>query len=135
MKKENITEIDEAIADAIAEEEVTREQEKAAIKTQAENDFKEDLRDALREHFKGALKRKDDEKVTIDLQEYLLLKMKEADLDRLLTAILAGAELNYSKDDLRVNGCYVVDALKILYPEAYENILSDLQAEYNEGGE
>ena len=105
-------EIDEMIADAKAEEE-TRE------------DFKNKLRDGL----KDALEPKSNTKVTIDLSEYVTLKQKDMDLDRLLSTIIDALELirGYSNDYLRLSSegeNAIVNAFKVLYPTAYDNVLA-----------
>lgn len=120
MKKENI-ELEELIADARAEEEVEKEQERAAREEKAREDF----RDTLREQLKEALIPKSDNKVTISLSEYLILKQKEADLDRILNAIVDGLGLSYSKEYLRLKEREnVVDAFRVLYPDVYDHLLA-----------
>lgn len=120
MKRENI-EIEELIADARAEEEVAAEQERAAREEKAREDF----RDTLREQLKEALIPKSDNKVTISLSEYLILKQKEADLDRILNAIVDGLGLSYSKEYLRLKEREnVVDAFRVLYPDVYDHLLA-----------
>ena len=126
MKKEIKTTIDEAIADAIAEEEVTREQEKAIKEEKASADF----RDLLREQLKDALTlRNDDAKVTISLKDYIILKQKEVDLDRILNSMVDSVYLNYSKDELRLNGDRVIETMRVLYPEVYDTLLATEIAE------
>lgn len=114
--------IEEMIADAKAEEEVAREQERAAKEEKAREDF----RDTLRAQLKDALKvRNDESKVTIPLSEYVILKQKEADLDRILNALVDDIELNYSKDALRIRGGErAIEAIRVLYPEAYDALLA-----------
>ena len=123
--------IEEMIADARAEEEVAAEQERAAKEEKAREDF----RDTLREQLKEALIPKDDNKVTINLSEYLILKQKEADLDRILNAIVDGLGLNYSKDDLRLGESdNVVSAIRVLYPDVYDALLAaELENAEHEG--
>ena len=126
MKKEIKTTLDEAIADAIAEEEVTREQEKAIKEEKASADF----RDLLREQLKDALTlRNDDAKVTISLKDYIILKQKEVDLDRILNSMVDSVYLNYSKDELRLNGDRVIETMRVLYPEVYDTLLATEIAE------
>ena len=126
MKKGIKTEIDEAIADAIAEEEVTREQEKAIKEEKASADF----RNLLREQLKDALTlRNDDAKVTISLKDYVILKQKEVDLDRILNTMVDSVYLNYSKDELRLNGDRVIETMRVLYPEVYDTLLATEIAE------
>ena len=113
--------IDELIADAQAEEEVAREQERAAKEEKAREDF----RDTLREQLKEALIPKSDNKVTISLSEYVILKQKEADLDRILNAIVDGLGLSYSKEYLSLKESEnVVDAIRVLYPDVYDAFLA-----------
>lgn len=114
--------IEEMIADAKAEEEVAREQERAAKEEKAREDF----RDTLRAQLKDALKvRNDESKVTIPLSEYVILKQKEADLDRILNALVDDIELNYHKDALRIReGERTIEAIRVLYPEAYDALLA-----------
>ena len=121
MKKENI-ELEELIADARAEEEVAAEQERAAREEKAREDF----RNTLREQLKDALKvRNDESKVTIPLSEYVILKQKEADLDRILNALVDDIELNYSKDALRIRGGErAIEAIRVLYPDVYDHLLA-----------
>ena len=122
--------IEEMIADAKAEEEVAREQERAAKEEKAREDF----RDTLREQLKEALIPKSDNKVTISLSEYVILKQKETDLDRILSAIVDGLELSYNKEYLRLKDDNVVDAISILYPDVYDTLLAaELERAEHEG--
>lgn len=123
--------IEELIADARAEEEVAAEQERAAREEKAREDF----RDTLREQLKEALIPKSDNKVTISLSEYVILKQKEADLDRILNAIVDGLGLSYSKDYLSLKESEkVVDAIRVLYPDVYDHLLAaELEHAEHEG--
>jgi hypothetical protein len=123
--------IEEMIADAKAEEEVAREQERAAKEEKARDDF----RDTLREQLKEALIPKSDNKVTINLSEYVILKQKEADLDRILNAIVDGLGLSYSKEYLSLKESEnVVDAIRVLYPDVYDALLAaELERAEHEG--
>ena len=123
--------IEEMIADAKAEEEVAREQERAAKEEKAREDF----RDTLRERLKEALIPKDESKVTISLSEYVILKQKEADLDRILNAIVDGLGLSYSKEYLSLKESEnVVDAFRVLYPDVYDHLLAaELERAEHEG--
>lgn len=113
--------IEEMIADAKAEEEVAREQAKAAKEEKAREDF----RDTLREQLKEAIIPKNESKVTINLSEYVILKQKEADLDRILNAIVDGLGLSYSKEYLSLKESdKVVDAIRVLYPDVYDHLLA-----------
>lgn len=134
MSNKNV-DIEEMIADAKAEEEVAREQERAAKEEKARDDFRDTLREQLKEQLKEALIPKSDNKVTISLSEYLILKQKEADLDRILNAIVDGLGLNYSKDDLRLGESdNVVSAIRVLYPDVYDHLLAaELERAEHEG--
>lgn len=123
--------IEELIADARAEEEVAAEQERAAREEKAREDF----RDTLREQLKEALIPKSDNKVTISLSEYVILKQKEADLDRILNAIVDGLGLSYSKEYLSLKESEnVVDAFRVLYPDVYDHLLAaELEHAEHEG--
>lgn len=124
MDKKNITNLDEAIADARAEEEVAKA-----------NKTKDDFSKQLREGIKDALKVNNDEKVSISLKEYVQLKQKETDLERILSAIVDNLELNYSGEYLRMSGGEdMANVLKALFPEAYDTILAhELARKENEG--
>lgn len=123
--------IEEIIADAKAEEEVAAEQERAAKEEKAREDF----RDTLREQLKEALIPKSDNKVTISLSEYVILKQKEADLDRILNAIVDGLDLGYNKEYLTLSDKdKVVDAFRVLYPDVYDHLLAaELEHAEHEG--
>lgn len=126
-----MTDIDEVIADAIAEEEVAKEQAKAAKEEKERESFRETLRDQL----KDALTSKHEEaKVTISLAEYTTLKFKEMDLDRLLNAIVDDFKLNYSNEYLRLDGNRIENTFRSLYPDMYDAILAvELENAASEG--
>ena len=127
--------IEEMIADAKAEEEVAREQERAA-RAAKEEKAREDFRDTLREQLKDALKvRNDESKVTIPLSEYVILKQKETDLDRILNAIVDGLGLSYNNEYLYLkNDGRVSDAFRVLYPDVYDHLLAaELEHAEHEG--
>lgn len=108
--------IEEIIADARAEEEVAREQAAAREKT-----FKDELREKLKETFRP----REEERVTITLSEYVILTNKAMDLDRVLNAIVDNLKLSYNKEFLSLhNDDKVVDAFRVLYPEAYGALLA-----------
>lgn len=115
MEKKKV-DIEEIIADARAEEEVAREQ--AAAK---EKSFKDELREKLKETFRP----REEERVTITLSEYVILTNKAMDLDRVLNAIVDNLKLSYNKEFLSLrNDDKVVDAFRVLYPEAYGALLA-----------
>lgn len=109
---EKITNIEELIADAKAEEE-------------AKKAVQDDLTNALMKSFtanlnKGAEEKNNGGSVTISLSEYVELKQIESDFNRLFDAIVRSFELNYNHEDIRVDGDIVKDIFKALYPEEYE---------------
>lgn len=117
----NKVDIEEMIADAKAEEEVAAEQGIAAKVEKAREDF----RDTLREQLKEALLPKNESKVTINLSEYVLLKQKETDLDRILNAIVDGLGLSYSKEYLSLKDSdRVEETFRALYPDVYDTLLA-----------
>ena len=119
--------IEEIIADARAEEEVAREQAAAKEKT-----FKDELREKLKETFRP----REEERVTITLSEYVILTNKAMDLDRVLNTIVDNLTLSYNKEYLRLDDeGKVVDAFRVLYPEAYGALYAaelDRLKEYDE---
>lgn len=101
-------EIEEMIADAKAEEEVKKDNE---FRTQLRNG----LKDALGESTK----------VNINLSEYVQLKQKELDLDRILNALIDNVELNYSDDGLRLRDYdTLITVFRVLYPDVYDHLLA-----------
>ena len=107
---EKKVDIEEIIADARAEEEVAREM--------AKSNFRDELRGKLKEAFTP----REEESVRIDLREYVTLVNKAMDLDRVLNAIVDNLELSYNNEYLKLDnyGEKVVDAFRVLYPEAYD---------------
>ena len=121
--------IDEVIADARAEEEVAKEQ---AIES-SENKFREDLKAHLIYAFKDNIKLNKENSVTLSLNEYLILKFKERDLENIISAIIPNLTLEYDGESLRLNNkSDVVDVIKVIYPDMYEAILEDLQQKEGE---
>ena len=105
--------IEEIIADARAEEEVAREM--------AKSNFRDELRGKLKEAFTP----REEESVRIALSEYVTLVKKAMDLDRVLNAIVDNVTLSYNKEYLRLDDeSKVVDAFRVLYPEAYDALLA-----------
>lgn len=129
MENKNV-DIEELIADAKAEEEVRKEQPCKDFS------FRDELESHLKEAFSD-IKARRDNKVTIDLNEYLILKFKERDLERIVATILDKLTLNYTKDGLKLSDQWddISNIIKALYPEVYENILFDLQEEAERKGE
>lgn len=113
------TDIEEVIADAKAEEEVAKEQQETADDTSFRDELREHLRDAFRES------KANGNKVNVDIDDYVILKLRSADLDRLLSAIMDELTLSYNKEYLRVgSGDRIADTFRVLYPEAYDHILA-----------
>lgn len=100
--------IDEIIAEAMAEEAV-----------------KKDMADSKPNIFKT------ETKVTIDLNEYVTLKMIEKDFSIIFSIICEGLELAYDKSGLMYGGDYhaLARAIKMLYPDIYSSIFEELKAE------
>lgn len=123
MENKNV-DIEELIADAKAEEEVRKEQPC--------NDFsfREELESHLKEAFSD-IKARRESKVTIDLNEYLILKFKERDLERIVATILDKLTLNHDKSGLWIydHEDDISNIIKVLYPEVYQDILYGLQEE------
>lgn len=125
MENKNV-DIEELIADAKAEEEVRKEQPCKDFS------FREELESHLKEAFSD-IKARRENKVTIDLNEYLILKFKERDLEKIVATILDELKLHYTKEDLTLyDDGAIVNMIKALYPEVYQNILYDLQEEDKE---
>ena len=125
MENKNV-DIEELIADAKAEEEVRKEQPCKDFS------FREELESHLKEVFSD-IKARRENKVTIDLNEYLMLKFKERDLEKIVATILDELKLHYTKEDLTLyDDGAIVNMIKALYPEVYQNILYDLQEEDKE---
>ena len=114
-------EIDEAIADALAEEQVAKAFE------QAEAKGKEEQRN--REFFKSLMRGEslaDKREVTITLSEYVELKDKERDLDLILKAIIEGMGLSYNNEYIYLkNEGEVTNVFRILYPDVYESLYDE----------
>lgn len=129
MENKNV-DIEELIADAKAEEEVRKEQPCKDFS------FRDELESHLKEAFSD-IKTRRENKVTIDLNEYLILKFKERDLERIVATILDKLILNYTKDGLKLYDQWddISDIIKALYPEVYEDILYTLQEEAERKGE
>lgn len=119
--------IDEIIADAIAEEEVAREQEKTRAKKKAADNFKKELKESLI-NMVAELAPQAEQQVKIDLSEYISLVYMARDLDVFKRAIKRALKLNYNGERLYIgDGDEIEDAFKTLYYEEYNDILSELQ--------
>jgi hypothetical protein len=121
-------EIDEAIADALAVEEVEKAQLEEMLKKgieEADEKAREDFKDILREHLNSHMP---GVKVEVDLDEYVALKQKETDLDRILTPIMKHLKLSYGGDYLIIDSdsIEIARTIKALYPNEYDNIYKSL---------
>lgn len=63
--------------------------------------------------------------------EYIDLKIKERNLDKLIDAIEKELFLGYSMDYLGVRGDEILDAYKVLYTARYDETLKKLKEEKN----
>lgn len=114
--EENKT-IDEIIADAKAEEEV-------------EKDFRNSLKHELAQDI-GA--QKEEQTVTISLEEYLYFNAKNMDFDRVMSAIVKDAALSYDKERLIVSDREnIFNTIKVLFPDIYDTLLKRLLKEDKE---
>ena len=67
-------------------------------------------------------------KVSIDLEEYIELRKSDMILDNLVCLILDNSRLSYDKKDLLMeNELKIFDYLKIHYPETIESTILNLQ--------
>ena len=99
--------IDEMIADAQAEEEAKKEL--ASMKFERP-------------------KRKTEE-VTISLHEYLILRQKEVDMDRLFDAVIQSLELSYNSSYLYIkNDEKIMDTIRILFAPVYDALFEQKKA-------
>lgn len=76
-----------------------------------------------------AFEEKRSETVTISLTEYLVLRQKETDFTRLVKAITNDLEPNMNCDYLRISGIgeNTINTIKVLFPELYQEILTDFK--------
>ena len=105
---DNKINIDEMIADAIAEEEVKNDN-------------------------KGMFSKFNEVEITIPLKEYLSLKLMSADFDRIMRGIMDSFGLNYNGESLRVNnGESITEVMNVLYPDIMENLYEELKKKEQE---
>lgn len=105
---DNKINIDEMIADAIAEEEVKNDN-------------------------KGMFSKYNEVEITIPLKEYLSLKLMNADFDRIMRGIMDSFGLNYNGESLRVNnGESITEVMNVLYPDIMENLYEELKKKEQE---
>jgi hypothetical protein len=120
---EKITNIEELIADAKAEEEVRREQ------------VHDDLTNALMRSFTANLNKDAESKgasVTVSLAEYVQLKQMELDYARLFSAIIESFGLSYRHDHLIISKeDSILQTFKVLHAEEFKELEQDMVDEWN----
>lgn len=115
--------IEEMIADAKAEEEV-EEEFTPPFKSERER-IADELKKKLSEYYEKLINTSD--KINVSIVEYVELKQKEIDLDRLCMALCNSVELNYSKEYLTLENDSVLNTFKALYPDTYYALLADVK--------
>jgi len=101
--------IDETIADALAEEEVKKMNEPKKISL---TDVKT---------------MKPEPMVEVSVDEYVSLKLIKYDLERIVHAIVADLKLNYSGDALYSAGEETLKAFEVIYPDMAALMLKELK--------
>ena len=86
------------------------------------------LKEAIAKKFCGS----SNPKVTIDLEEYLALKELSRDYGRLMRVVQDNADLNYDGTEIRTNDREITQAIKLLDPVFYEDLLRTLKEKENE---
>lgn len=103
--------------------EITRKEERA----EKDRKFREELKSRLAE----TVAKKAKPMVEIPLDEYIELKQKDADFQRLFFAIMDGMRLNYNQEEL----CYyestgtITNVFVALFPEIAKDLLEKLKEE------
>ncbi len=121
---EKITNIEELIADAKAEEEVNKTAQ-------------DDLTEAFMRKFAADLNKGAEEKtkggsVTIPLAEYVDLKQTELDYGRLFSAIIDSFGLSYRHDHLIISKeDSILQTFKVLEAEVFKDLEQDMVDEWN----
>ena len=70
--------------------------------------------------------------VTIELEEYLALRELERDYGRIMRVVQDNADLNYNGEELRTSGDDIMQAIKLLDPVFYKDLLRNLKKKENE---
>lgn len=70
--------------------------------------------------------------VTVELEEYLALRELERDYGRLMRVVQDNADLNYSGEEVRTSGDGIMQAIKLLDPVFYKDLLRNLKKKENE---
>ena len=118
--------IDEIIADAMAEEEVKREQEKTKAKKKAADNFKKELKESL-VNMVAELAPQAEQTVKISLSEYIGLVYTLRDLELLKAVLFNNMTLSYSKEYAKLtNDEEIINVLKLLYPTEYNEAYKKL---------
>ena len=120
-----ITDIEELIANAKAEEEVNKTAQ-------------DDLTEAFMRKFVADLNKGAEEKtkggaVSVPLSEYVNLKQIERDFALLIHAITSTFELGWRHESVRIgDGDFILQTIKVLWPEIVAEIEENLIREWNE---
>lgn len=119
---EKITNIEELIADAKAEEE-------------AKNAVQDDFTNALMKTVTANLNKEAESKgasVTVSLAEYVQLKQMELDYTRLFSAIMESFGLSYRHDHLIISqDDIILQTFKVLHAEEFKELEQDMVDEWN----
>jgi alpha-L-arabinofuranosidase len=119
---EKITNIEELIADAKAEEE-------------AKKAVQDDFTDALMKTVTANLNKEAESKgasVTVSLAEYVQLKQMELDYGRLYSAVMESFGLSYRHDHLIISkDDIILQTFKVLHAEEFKEIEQDMVDEWN----
>lgn len=103
-----------------------------SVKAEEEQERNTNWGETLRQ-LKDKEKEGRDSKVTITLDEYLVLKAKEMDLERLVRSIVEALTLSWNTEFLSIRESQgIVDAFRVLFPEAYEKIYEEAIDKYNQ---
>lgn len=103
-----------------------------SVKAEEEQERNTNWGEALRQ-LKDKEEKGRDSKVTITLDEYLVLKAKEMDLERIMRSIVDALTLSYNSEFLSIRESGgIVDAFRVLFPEAYEKIYEEQIDKYTQ---
>lgn len=103
-----------------------------SVKAEEEQEKNTNWGESLRQ-LKEKEERGRDSTVTITLDEYLVLKAKEMDLERILRSIFGALTLSYNGEFLSIRESQgIVEAFQVLFPEAYEKAFEIAIDKYNQ---
>jgi hypothetical protein len=130
---EKITNIEELIADAKAEEEVRREQVQDDLTNALMRSFTANLnKDAESKGAESKGAESNGARVTVSLAEYVQLKQMELDYDRLYSAIVESFGLSYHNDHLIISkDDIILQTFKVLHAEEFKELEQDMVDEWN----